>query len=67
MDNSENTLRFQAQCELRRCGLGEWSATYVNYLLGVTDPLDALIFLLGVEDGELAELDLSLLEAFGTR
>lgn len=65
MDKFENTLRFQAQVELRRCGLGEWAATYVAHsLLGVTDPVEVLSFLLSVEDGELASLDLQLLEGF---
>ena len=68
MDNSENTLRFQAQCELRRVGLGEWASVYVSHhLLGVTDPVEVLHFLAGVEDGELQLLDLQLLEGFGTR
>jgi len=68
MDNFKATLTFQVTVELRRVGLGEWASVYVNHhLLGVTDPVEVLHFLAGVEDGELASLDLQLLEGFGTR
>lgn len=67
MDNFKATLTFQVTVELRRVGLGEWASVYVNHLLGVTDPVEVLHFLAGVEDGELQLLDIELLEGFGAR
>ena len=65
MDNFNNTLQLQR--ELQRCGLSPWGSAYVvHVLLGVTDPMEAMILLLAVEDGGLAELDVELLQGFGT-